>query len=134
MMRSRRQPDRPLSVRHRLVAASVGLLLSACSATPDEAIVGTWQQTGGTRSTLTMEFANDGTVTALKESRMEAAFGERTHATGRYVFLDDNRVEFDFEITALLAGSTIMQVAISRDELTLTATPNGVPSRYRRTH
>ena len=123
-----------MSVRNRLVAASVALLLSACAAPPDEAIVGTWQQTGGTRSTVAVEFFNDGTVTARKESRVEGAVGETTHATGRYAFLDDTRVEVDFAITALLAGSTIMQVAIIRDELTLTATPTGVSTRYRKTH
>ncbi len=118
---------------NRFLAACVLLPISACT-TLETTIVDVWQQIRGTRSTVTVEFFHDGMVTALKESHTEGAFGEATQATGNYAFLDEDRVEFDFKIAALLAGSTIMRVAISRDELTLTPTPNGVTTRYRKAH
>ena len=99
------------------------MVILAGSALPSEktsqpnAIIGEWQEVGGTLSRMVF----------LKDGYLTVAAGKQQLA-GRYKFLDKNRLLIDYGGNV---GSMIFEVSISGDELVLTE-PNGNVSKFKR--
>lgn len=122
-------------IKRRISLAIVGLLvlsvvmLSACIQKPETDIIGKWEAVGGTE---TIEFFKDGTVIIDSEERSMSE-------VGKYKFVDEDRIIFDFGGLGALAGPTIFKVTFSsfqdysgKDVLTL-SDREGIPSlRFRR--
>lgn len=89
------------------------------SSNAKNAILGKWEETDGTE---TIEFFRDGTVNIVDKGRLIA---------GGYRFIDDDRLRLDLGGLGALAGSMILKVSVSGNELILT-NPQGEVSRYRR--
>lgn len=92
------------------------LLFASCSSSANS-IAGKWEEVGGTHAR--MEFLKDGNVIAV---------AGRKQLTGRYEFLDKNRLRIDY---GGRIGAMVFQVSIAEDELVLTE-PNGDISKFKR--
>jgi hypothetical protein len=82
------------------------LLTTACSA--KSSIVGKWEDTVG--AGVTFEFFKDGTMTATTSGMA---------LTGDYEFIDKDTIRVDMTGLLGLAGSTVFDVSLSGDSLTL---------------
>ncbi|WP_460193549.1 hypothetical protein [Thermosynechococcus sp. FA-CM-4201] len=83
------------------------ILLIACSI--KDSVVGKWEGVG-VGSAETMELYKDGTL-IINSGRLAL--------TGRYTFLDEDRIKFEFSGLAALAGPQIFKISISNGELHL---------------
>ena len=93
--------------------------LVSCSSKPEDAIVGKWSEIGGTE---TLELFKEGTIVSANESK---------NMTGKYTFIDKDRVKFEFDMAWAGTFKTVYAVAISGNELTLTDS-DGDPTKYKR--
>lgn len=95
------------------------MLLIACSI--KDSVVGKWEGVG-VGSAETMELYKDGTLLINSGS---------LSVTGKYTFLDNDRIKFEFSGLAALAGPQIFTVSISNGELHL-VNHQGRKLRYQR--
>jgi hypothetical protein len=96
----------------------VALVTSACSGSLESQIVGKWNGAGGS-----VEFFRDGTLISL---------GGLLPASGRYSFVEQDRVRMQLDGLGSVLGPIMARVAISGDELTLTPESPAPPIKLRR--
>ena len=102
-----------------LLVGSIILALCACSSNPEDAIVGKWKEIGKTE---VIEFFEEGTVSSTNKG---------ISLTGKYSFIEKNRVKLEFGGVGALAGPKIRTVSIDGDVLTLTDS-TGDEDKYQR--
>jgi hypothetical protein len=119
------------------VVLLLGLMMAvACGSSTKKAILGKWQEVGGTE---TMEFLKDGNLIIAEKnvlpgkSKATAMLGAKLGISqaGKYEFLDDGRVKLELSGLLGLAGPVICKVSVSHKELVLTM-PDGSVEKYQR--
>jgi hypothetical protein len=93
------------------------LIFVSCSQKPEKAILGKWEN-----SNETMEFFKDNSF--ITSSLLMSG--------GKYIFVDDNRIKFDFGGLGAFAGPIVVNISISQDKLIITM-PDGTVMKYNRT-
>ena len=116
-------------IKRRISLAIVGLLvlsvvmLSACIQKPETAIIGKWETVGVTE---TIEFFKDGTVIMDSEERSMSV-------VGKYKFVDEDRIIFDFGGLGAMAGPTIFKVTFPSKDVLILSDREGTPTlKFRR--
>ena len=95
------------------------VLLSSCCSGTKSAVVGKWEEIGGTE---TIEFFKEGTITVVQGKLV---------VSGNYEFVDDKKIRIEFGGLYGLDGPQVCEISVSKDKLTLTE-PNGDVTRYQR--
>ncbi len=102
-----------------LLSAVLMLQISCTSSGLEKEIIGKWVEIDGSEK---MEFFKDGTIMVTESS---------LNMSGKYSFLEKNRIKVELGGLGMLAGPQIAAIEISNEQLTITE-PNGKKSVYRR--
>ncbi len=108
-------------MRKRFAALFCSLFLYACASLPENAIVGRWSAVDGSGDTV---FSRNGAITAIEKNKSELVIGSYEFVAENKLSLNSNGKDPDFK-------STVVTVAISNNEMTMTS-PQGKSEKYRR--
>ncbi len=113
------QEHKKLSAALRVLAVFVCVFFMHCAASTG--MIGTWREVG---KSATLEFRKDGSFSAVDNEGMAV--------NGKYTRLKDGRVKFEILHGDASVEIVILNVSVSRDELTVVSDRPGDVERYRR--
>lgn len=95
------------------------ILFAACTPSLEKKIIGKWNETDGSEK---IEFFKDGTIIISENS---------LNMSGKYLFLDKNRIKIELSGIGMLAGAQTCTIEIINEQLTVTDS-SGKTTVYRR--
>jgi hypothetical protein len=113
-------------MRLAFLAAVVLLLISGCGKSPQEKLLGTWQEIDGQQNIV--EFFEDGSFRLrLKKGEL----GSMESLNGKWLILKDGRIKIDVSVLGM-AESQVAKLHFEGNEMIMTDDTSGKATRHKR--